>query len=219
MTVIIENGVFGSSKNGYNYTAMTLSHELADNWKNHTNLEAVTIAYNADYIRKHSELVPYVVKPQRLGISSSIRPGEDGDLKFPMSVAYHAEAELRVKDDTPVYDTDGTSAIQSIKFRSLGDHFHDDGTRKTRAERIQTLEDKYGHLGELIYDDYESRQEAKNVGSAGTDPFVNHIAKLLQITYEEAAIEVERWGFKKSKTKIKDRCIRRHHPSSSRKIT
>ena len=86
----LESESFGTDENRYNYTAMTLSRALADKWSNGFNESGITIDYYAEDIRKDSELVPYTIKPQLPGISSSIESGSKEDLKLPMSArAFH----------------------------------------------------------------------------------------------------------------------------------
>lgn len=87
----IESGTLGSDETNYNYTAMSLSENVADNFS-----KGVTISYDADDIRAIAKRVEYTAIPQPNGVSSGLKNYEESGK--PMSFGYSGEQELRVKD-------------------------------------------------------------------------------------------------------------------------
>ena len=168
-----QTGKFGTSNNKYDYTAMSLHESFTSEW---VGAKGIVIEYDADKIRKDSVLVNYSARPQPIGVSKSIKSGSPDDLTKPMALGYSREAELRVADNVPIQ-----GKIKKITFKGY--------------QPDLGLQQRYGHLGELEFDDSE-------LGASGSDEDIKRVMNLLNISEHDAKIELERLLFSPHKKTI-----------------
>ena len=97
---------------------------------------------------------------------------------------------------------------KSIKLHSedLGEPYYDSGDQKPHAERVEILEERYGHLGKLEFIEDGMSEDSEKYGvkslKASTASDKNHIKyvmDLLNVPEEFAIEEIERWGHKRKK--------------------
>ena len=173
-----EYPTLGSPDSNFDYVPMTVDKSLATNWVSGFSKTDVVIEYDAEALRQPTDenadytgetdafLVPYVVKPQPSGVSANVTSESNEILSTPMSIEYHHEAEIRVRDGTSLNTPEEIGKIYKITLGDLGEPFHNDGSRKTYKERVETLEEKYGHLGELEFHDDGASKDSKEIAGA-----------------------------------------------------
>ena len=194
----LNTGKFGTNKNSYNYTAMSLSHKLANQWNSD-----VVIDYYADDIRPDTELVPYTLKPQPLGSSMAIKGESKKDLKSAMSVNYSQEREVRMMDGKSIWRKDGKSKIHKIKF-ALSGKWNKKMTPEQKSE-MSDLKSKYSELADILeFEIPKTEGSTKGDGmilTASDESQIKRIMNLLGVSEKIAKHEIERWGYNHSKTK------------------